>query len=86
MVEKETVVGAEQGLHARPAALFVRRAKGFASEIKVIKGTREANAKSSLKLMSLAAKKGERVVISAEGPDEQAAVDALVELVSGNDA
>jgi phosphocarrier protein HPr len=82
MIEKETTVGAEEGLHARPAAQFVKTAKGFSSEIMIIKDDKEANAKSSMKIMTLAAKKGDEVVIRAEGEDAEEAVDALVELIS----
>ena len=82
MVEKETTVGAQEGLHARPAAQFVKTAKGFSSEIVIVKGDKEANAKSSMKIMTLAAKKGDEIVIRAEGEDAQEAVEALVELIS----
>ena len=82
MVERETIVGPEAGLHARPAAQFVKRAKRFTSEIVVIKGQREANAKSSLKIMTLGAKKGDEITIRAEGDDAEEAVEALVELIS----
>lgn len=85
MVEKETRVGAEEGLHARPAAMFVKTAKGFSSEIVVVKGDKEVNAKSSMKIMSLAAKKGDGITIRAEGEDAEEAVDALVELISQNE-
>lgn len=81
-VERETIVGPEEGLHARPAALFVKTAKQFSSEIVVAKGDKEANAKSPLKIMTLAAKKGDRISIRAEGDDAEEAVDALVELIS----
>ena len=53
MVEKEAVIVPEAGLHARPAAQFVKEAKSYRSDIVVIKDGREANAKSSLKLMTL---------------------------------
>src|SRR3954469_14395305 len=82
MVEKETTVGAQEGLHARPAAQFVKTAKRFTSEIVIVKGDKEANAKSSLKIMTLAARKGDGIVIRAEGDDAEEAVDALVELIS----
>jgi phosphocarrier protein HPr len=82
MVEKEAVVVPEAGLHARPAALFVKEAKGYSSDIVVVKDGREANAKSSLSLMTLGAKHGDRIVIRADGEDEEAAVDALVALLS----
>jgi phosphocarrier protein HPr len=82
MVEREAVIVPEAGLHARPAARFVKEAKSFGSDIVVIKDGREANAKSSLKLMTLGAKHGDKVVIRAEGEDEGAAVDALVAILS----
>ncbi len=82
MVEKEAVIVPQAGLHARPAALFVKEAKSYSSEIVVIKGEKEANAKSSLKLMTLGARHGEKVVVRAEGEDEEAAVEALVAILS----
>ena len=86
MVEKEAVIVPEAGLHARPAAQFVKEAKSYRSDIVVIKDGAEANAKSSLRLMTLGAKHGakhgDRVVIRAEGEDEEAAADALVALLS----
>jgi phosphotransferase system HPr (HPr) family protein len=82
MVERETTIGPEEGLHARPAAQFVKKAKEFDSEIVVIKGEREANAKSSLKIMSLGAKQGDEIIIRAEGDDAEEAVETLVELIS----
>ena len=82
MVEKEAVIVPQAGLHARPAALFVKEAKNYASEIVVVKDGKEANAKSSLKLMTLGARHGDRVVVRAEGEDEEAAVEALVALLS----
>ena len=85
MVERETTIGPEEGLHARPAAQFVKKAKEFDSEIVVIKGEREANAKSSLKIMTLGAKKGDHILIRAEGDDAEEAIEALVELISADD-
>ena len=82
MVEKEAVIVPEAGLHARPAAQFVKKAKSYRSDIVVIKDSAEANAKSSLRLMTLGAKHGDRVVIRAEGEDQEAAADALVALLS----
>ena len=82
MIEKETTVAAQEGLHARPAAQFVKTAKGFSSEIMVVKDDKEANAKSSMKIMTLAAKKGDEIVIRAEGDDAEEAVEALVALIS----
>ena len=82
MVERETTVVPEAGLHARPAAKFVKTAKGYSSDIVVVKDGAEVNAKSSLRLMTLGAKHGDKVVIRAEGEDEEAATEALVALLS----
>ena len=84
VVERETTVGPEAGLHARPAAEFVKKAKQFDAAITVAKGEREANAKSSLKIMTLGAKKGDEIKIRAEGDDAEEAVEALIELISRN--
>jgi len=80
--EREVTIVPEEGLHARPAAEFVKEAKGYDSDIKVIKDDKEANAKSSLNLMSLGAKQGDKLTIRAEGEDEEAAADALAELIT----
>jgi phosphocarrier protein HPr len=85
MVERETTVGPEEGLHARPAAQFVKTAKQFSSDVVVVKGDREANAKSSLKLMTLGAKKGDNNTIRAEGEDAEEAVEALIDLISADE-
>lgn len=85
MVEKEVVVAPEEGLHARPAAQFVKTAKGFSSDIKVIKDGTEANAKSSLNLMTLGATQGDKLLIRADGEDAEAAVEALAELISSEE-
>jgi phosphocarrier protein HPr len=82
VAERKTTIGPEEGLHARPAAEFVKKAKQFTAEIRVIKDEREANAKSSMKIMTLGAKKGDEVIIRAKGDDAEEAVEALVELIS----
>jgi phosphocarrier protein HPr len=86
MVERVTTVGPSDGLHARPAAQFVKTAKRFSSEIVVAnRAGREANAKSPLRLMTLDAKKGDEITIRAEGDDAEEAVEALVELISAEE-
>ena len=82
MAEREVTVVPEAGLHARPAAKFVKTAKGYSSDIVVIKDGAEVNAKSSLRLMTLGAKHGDKITIRANGEDEEAAVEALVALLS----
>jgi len=83
--EGDTIVQPEAGLHARPAARFVKPAKGLSSEMVAIKGEKQANAKSSLKIMTLGARKGDTIVIRAEGDDAEEAVDALVKLTPADE-
>lgn len=83
VVERTVAVGHEEGIHARPASVFVQTAKQFASEIRVNKGEKTANAKSPLSVMALGARKGEEVTIHAEGSDAEAAVSALCEVAAG---
>jgi phosphocarrier protein HPr len=81
MAERETTVGPQAGLHGRPAAQFIKAAKRFSSQIVVIRGDREVNAKSVMKVTGLA-KKGETIKIRAEGEDAEEAVDTLAKLIS----
>lgn len=72
------------GLHARPAAAFVRKAKEYESAIQIVNLTRDgepADAKSPLQVIKAAVAKDHEVRISAEGVDAQEAVAALVDLV-----
>ena len=69
------------GLHARPAGMFVKKAAEFKSTVEVIAKGKTVNAKSIMGIMSLGLGKGEEVTICATGADEEAAVNALVELV-----
>jgi phosphocarrier protein len=70
------------GMHARPASLFAQTAEKFESEIKVEKDEMSIDGKSILGLMMLVAAKGSELVIVADGPDEDEALEALEELVS----
>ena len=82
MPERTVTVVAEQGLHARPAALFTQAAKSCGFPITVSKNGKSANAASILGVISLGVMQGEQVVIAS--PDEAAdeALDKLVELLS----
>ena len=70
------------GLHLRPADKFVRLAHQFQAEVRVIHEGQEFNGKSILDLTSLAAERGTRLDLEAHGPDADAAVAALAELVA----
>lgn len=87
MAEAMVVVEHEVGLHARPAASFVKAAKAFASHITVTNLTRggdPADAKSLVQIFKAAVGQGHEVRIAAEGPDETIAVEALVDLIKSN--
>lgn len=77
MVQREIQVTNKLGLHARPAAMLVQTASKFKSEITLKKEDVEANAKSILSVMMLAAEVGSFVIIKAEGEDEEQAVGVL---------
>jgi len=82
LVEREAIVGPEEGLHARPAAQFVKAAKAYSSDVRVIKDDTVANAESSLNLMTLGATQGDELLIRSEGEDEEAAAETPAELLS----
>ena len=71
-----------QGLHARPAALFVQVAKRFHSRITIKKGRKIVDGKSIMGLLTLAARQGSRISIIADGPDSQEALDQLTRLLT----
>ena len=79
-VSKELLVTNKLGIHARPAALFVKVASKFQSEITVEKDGEQINGKSIMGLMMLAAGQGSRLRIIAEGPDAEGAVRELEQL------
>jgi len=72
----------EQGMHTRPAKLFVEAAVKFTSEIEVSYDGLTANGKSIMGLLGLLAYRGCRLVISASGDDAKAAVDTLAKLIN----
>lgn len=78
---KDVVITAPSGLHTRPAAEFVKAAKGFVSDITVTSSGKTASAKSLFKLQTLGLTQGTNITITAEGEDEQKAVDFLVDLI-----
>lgn len=77
MITKEIVVRCESGLHNMQATYFVQKANEFDCSIWVENGSRKMNAKSLLGIMSLGIVTGATVVLSAEGADAEAAVNAL---------
>ena len=84
MAERETTVGPEEGIHGRPAARILKAARGISSQVVLVKGDREVNAKSIIKITGLA-KKGEKITVRAEGEDAEQAVEALAQLISADE-
>ena len=81
MFKKDVVVRCESGLHNRQATYFVQKANEFQSSIWLESSNRKMNAKSLLGIMSLGVVTGAPITLSAGGPDEEAAVTALEELL-----
>lgn len=81
MIQRHITIINKLGLHARAAAKLVSLASQFESDIKLIKNTHEVNAKSILGVMMLAAAKNTVLELTADGPDEAEAMDALQALV-----
>ena len=72
----------KRGLHARASAKFVETAARFQSEVTVTKGDASVSGRSIMGLMMLAASLGSAIELAADGPDAQAAVNALVALIA----
>lgn len=82
MVEKTVQINLDPGLQARLAAKFVQEATRFSSQIFLLKDGKTINAKSIMGLMSLAIAKGEEITLRTEGPDEEEALNELVQFVT----
>lgn len=82
MFQQEVTITTPNGLHTRPAALFVKEAKSFISEITVTSNGKTASAKSLFKLQTLGLTQGTVIVIEAQGEDEQQAIQYLVQLLA----
>ena len=83
MSDLQLVIRNQLGLHARACALFVKTASKFRAEIFVSRDDLEVNGKSIMGVMMLAAEEGATITVRAIGPDEQAALEAIRELVEG---
>lgn len=82
MFIKEIIVQNQVGLHARPATFFIQKANEYKSTIWISREERKVNAKSLLGVLSLGITKDTAVTISAEGVDEEAAVNGLIDLIT----
>ena len=84
MPSQELTISNKLGIHARPAAQFVKTASRFEAHIRVEKDGEEVDGKSIMGLMMLAAGHGSVVTVIAEGSDAEEALKALQDLVSRN--
>ncbi len=82
MLRQQIEIVNRLGLHARASAKLTQLAGSFQSEVWMTRDGRRVNAKSIMGVMMLAAGKGSSVELETEGPDEQAAMDALVALIA----
>ncbi len=83
LIEKKITIKNDQGLHARPAAIFVQIANKYESDIAVKKGRQEVNGKSIMGLLTLAAEKGAKLHIKVNGPDAKEAIEELEKVILG---
>jgi len=81
MISREFSISNKLGLHARPSAQLTQVASRFEAEVHIAKGGRRVNAKSIMGGMMLAAGQGSVVVVDADGPDEDEAIEAVGRLI-----
>ncbi|WP_343189987.1 HPr family phosphocarrier protein [Buchnera aphidicola] len=82
MLTKETKIKLKNGLHIRPASLFVKEAKKFISKITITLNKKTVNAKSLFKLQTLELEYGKKITITAIGKDEKTAISHLIKFIS----
>lgn len=84
MIQKSIIVGLQNGMEARPVALFVQLAGQYQSQITVVYKDMQVNAKSIMGMMSLGIGRGEEITVIAEGPDEAEALEGISGYLDGN--
>jgi phosphocarrier protein HPr len=82
MAERSVQILNKNGLHARPAAEIVKAAARFKSDITIVRDDLEVNGKSIMGVMMLAAECGATIILRASGPDDEAAIGAIAELIA----
>ncbi len=82
-VSRDVTLVNSKGFHIRPAHLVMKTAAEYKSEVKIIKENHAVDGKSIMDMMTLFAPNGTTLTLQARGPDAQAAVDALAQLVEG---
>jgi len=85
LVRKKLIVKNKQGLHARPAALFVQIANKFDARITVKRDNERVNGKSIMGILMLGAEKGSSVILEAEGDDADLAISELEKIITSEE-
>ncbi|AHH12578.1 Phosphocarrier protein HPr [Borrelia hermsii YBT] len=81
MVKREATIKAVNGLHVRPASTFVKKAKEYTSDITIEADGKSVSGKSLFRLQTLELSSGKKLMVCAQGDDEEKAVAELVELI-----
>ena len=82
MIRKPVTIQNNMDMEDRPVAHLVQEASQYASQVYIVMGSKKINAKSIMGMMSLGLAEGEKITIIANGPDEDAAVDAIDKYIS----
>ena len=84
MVSKQTKIVNPMGMHMRPAGMFANAMMKFDSDVNLVANGKTVNAKSIMNLIAACIKCGTEVEVQCSGPDEEAAINALVELIGSD--
>lgn len=84
MIEKGVTISHAEGVHTRPASIFVKEAAKFKSEVTLISSNTTVNGKSIMGLLMLALGPGDSVTVQVSGPDEEEAIIKLTEVLAGH--
>ena len=84
MIKKPVKIQLSEGLDARPIALLVQEASQYSSSVYIEVDQKQVNAKSIMAVMSLGVKKGNEVIITAEGEDEEEAIAEIQKVLEEN--
>ena len=84
MKKFEYVIKDEVGIHARPAGLLVKEAKKYQSKVSITKDGKSAEATKLMALMGMGVKCGDKIIVTAEGADEDAAIDQMEAFMKNN--
>lgn len=85
LIKRKLIIRNKQGLHARPAALFVQIANKFDSRVSVRRDADEVNGKSIMGILMLGAEKGSSIIIEVEGDDAESAILELEKIVTSEE-